>query len=221
MIETAALAELMKVERVKLVHAVHLPGKPEEARDSYIARHLPGYLLNLYSATLFNPDVIRDRSKPYPFMMPLGSTFIEYVKAANLQRGDRIVCYDERGVFIAPRVWWMLRAMGAQNVAVLNGGLPKWEAEGRDIESGELEYEEYQKGDFDYKLNEEMYYRFEDIKEWEENGRTSFNLIEARPGVEAPGKHIKGVTMMPFPSFQSTQHGYTTMKPKQEIKALF
>lgn len=67
-------------------------------------------------------------------------------------------------------------------MAVLNGGLPKWESEGHKVEKGELEYEEYQKGDFDYKLDEEMYYRFEDIRSWEKN-KGQFNLIEARPGV--------------------------------------
>lgn len=101
---------------------------------------------------------------------------------------------------------------------MLNGGLPKWESEGYEVAKGELEYEEYQKGDFDYKLNEEMYYRFEDIRNWEQN-KDSFNLIEARPKVSEAGKHIEGSQIMPYVNFQNkSEKGYTTMKSPQEIK---
>ena len=63
-----------------------------------------------------------------------------------------------------------------------------------------------------------MYYRYEEIKEWESN-QDSFNLIDARPGVAEPGKHIPGSAMMPYPEFQyKSDKGYTTMKDPKELK---
>ena len=59
-------------------------------------------------------------------MLPSKDQFISHMKALKIRKTDKIVCYDDRGVFISPRTWWMLRVMGAKDVSVLNGGLPKW-----------------------------------------------------------------------------------------------
>lgn len=85
---------------------------------------------------LFNADVIRDKSKPYPFMLPSEADFIEAMKGLGVARTDTIIVYDNVGVFISPRTWWMLTVMGATNVRVMNGGLVKWNAEKRAVEEG-------------------------------------------------------------------------------------
>lgn len=102
-----------------------MPGKGD-AREDYVKRHIPG-------AVFFPIDEIADRATPLPHMLPSPEAFEEAVGALGICEKDRVVVYDDQGLFSAARVWWTLRAMGAQNVAVLDGGLPKWLAEGRAV----------------------------------------------------------------------------------------
>src|SRR2546428_562627 len=82
-------------------------------------------------------DGVADRTTPLPHMLPTADAFAEAVGALGVGAGDRVVVYDTRGVVSAARVWWTFRAFGHDAVAVLDGGFPKWKAEGRPIESGE------------------------------------------------------------------------------------
>lgn len=109
---------------------------------------------------LFNADVIRDKSKPYPFMLPPEAEFVDAMKGLGVGRTDTIVVYDNVGVFASPRTWWMLTVMGATNVRVMNGGLPKWKAEKRDLEEGKAKITE-STGGYDYKFNPDLYATFE------------------------------------------------------------
>ncbi len=72
-----------------------------------------------------------------PHMMPDAQKFTDEVRKLGLSEDSVVVIYDSMGVFTAPRVWWMLRAMGFENCAVLDGGLPAWHKAGYDIESEE------------------------------------------------------------------------------------
>ncbi|MFN3538341.1 MAG: 3-mercaptopyruvate sulfurtransferase, partial [Brevundimonas sp.] len=87
-------------------------------------------------AVRFDIDAVADRASPLPHMLPSPEAFAAAVGAMGVDQDDHIVVYDERGLFSAARVWWMFRAMGARQVQVLDGGLPKWLAEGRPVESG-------------------------------------------------------------------------------------
>jgi thiosulfate/3-mercaptopyruvate sulfurtransferase len=69
-------------------------------------------------------------------MLPDAAQFAREVGALGISDGDTIVVYDGSGLGGAPRVWWTLRVFGARKVFVLDGGLPKWQAEGRPVESG-------------------------------------------------------------------------------------
>jgi thiosulfate/3-mercaptopyruvate sulfurtransferase len=108
----------------------HMPQLKRDPRAEFAAAHVPG-------AVFFDIDAIADHSTSLPHMLPGAETFAAAVGALGIGTGDRVVVYDVRGVVSAARVWWTFRAFGHDAVAVLDGGLKKWRAEGRPVESGE------------------------------------------------------------------------------------
>ncbi|HKB25257.1 MAG TPA: 3-mercaptopyruvate sulfurtransferase [Methylomirabilota bacterium] len=107
----------------------HMPHLKRDARAEFEAAHVPG-------AVFFDIDAIADTSSPLPHMLPTARTFAARVGALGIGARDLVVAYDTRGVVSAARVWWTFRAFGHDRVAVLDGGLPKWRAEGGPVESG-------------------------------------------------------------------------------------
>ena len=77
-------------------------------------------------------------ASPLPHMLPTPQAFADAVGKLGIGNADTVVIYDGAGVFSAPRVWWTFRVFGHDNVAVLDGGLPKWRREGRPTESGPM-----------------------------------------------------------------------------------
>lgn len=128
MVSTAWLAAHLDAPDVRVVDASwHLPGAGRDARAEYLAGHIPG-------AVFFDIDDISDTTSPLPHMAPPPEKFASRVKRLGLGDGARIVIYDSTGIFSAPRAWWLFRLMGHEDVRVLDGGLPKWTAEGRPLE---------------------------------------------------------------------------------------
>ncbi|WP_425408720.1 3-mercaptopyruvate sulfurtransferase [Hyphococcus sp.] len=124
------LAENLHRDNVKIIDASwRMPGQGN-ARDAFLKSHIPG-------AVFFDIDGIAAQSTDLPHMLPAPAAFENAAGDLGLTEKDEIVVYDDSGVFSAPRVWWTFRAMGHRRVAVLNGGLPGWRAEGRPTESGE------------------------------------------------------------------------------------
>jgi len=107
----------------------HMPQLQRDARAEFLAAHVPG-------AVFFDIDAIADRSTSLPHMLPTAEVFASAVGGLGIGTGDRVVVYDARGVVSAARVWWTFRAFGHDSVAVLDGGLRKWRAEGRPVERG-------------------------------------------------------------------------------------
>jgi thiosulfate/3-mercaptopyruvate sulfurtransferase len=107
----------------------HLPDSGRKAHDDYLNEHIPG-------ALFFDIDDIRDETSDLPHMLPSQVKFASRMKKMGIGDGMRIVVYDSHGLFSAARAWWTFRAMGHKDVAVLNGGLRKWKAEGRPLEDG-------------------------------------------------------------------------------------
>jgi thiosulfate/3-mercaptopyruvate sulfurtransferase len=107
----------------------YLPAMKRDGRAEYAAAHIPG-------AVFFDIDAVSDHSTDLPHMLPTEAQFAAAMGALGVSQDKEIVVYDGAGLFSAPRVWWTLRAFGARNVSVLDGGLPKWRAEGRPIGSG-------------------------------------------------------------------------------------
>ena len=127
------LADRLRDPSLRVVDASwYLPTTGRDARAEYLAGHLPG-------AVFFDIDAISDRGSPLPHMLPPPGQFAEHVAALGIGDGDDVVVYDGSGANLsAARVWWMFRAFGHERVAVLDGGLPKWRAEGRPLEVGEV-----------------------------------------------------------------------------------
>ena len=124
-IETAALAQCLKdADLVLLDGSMHLPTSGRNARKEYEAAHIPG-------ALYFDIDEIADKSNPLPHMLPKPEQFAAQVGRMGIGPDTRVVVYDSEGLYSAGRVWWMLRTMGHDTVAVLNGGLKKWKTADR------------------------------------------------------------------------------------------
>lgn len=98
-----------------------------DARAEYDAAHIPG-------ARFFDIDAIADPATPLPHMAPSPEMFVSRLRAMGIGDGHQIVVYDSTGLRSAARVWWNFRLMGKTDVAVLDGGFPKWQAEGRPVE---------------------------------------------------------------------------------------
>jgi thiosulfate/3-mercaptopyruvate sulfurtransferase len=108
----------------------YLPALKRDAKAEFLAGHIPG-------AVFFDIDAIADHSTDLPHMLPGAIQFSEAVGKLGIGTGDTIVVYDGAGLGGAPRVWWTFRIFGAKEVFILDGGLPKWKAEGRPVETGE------------------------------------------------------------------------------------
>src|SRR5690606_21972215 len=119
-------AHLDAPDLVVLDGSWHLPTAGRDARAEYAAEHIPG-------ALFFDIDEISDETSSLPHMLPSTVKFASRMKQMGIGDGMRIVVYDSTGMFSAARVWWTFRVMGHEDVAVLNGGLPKWKAEGRPL----------------------------------------------------------------------------------------
>ena len=105
----------------------YLPGANRNAKEEYENAHIPG-------ARFFDIDDISDARSAMPHMVPPVEKFISRMRQMGVGDGHQVVVYDGSGLFSAARVWWLFRLMGKSDVAVLDGGFVKWQAEGREIE---------------------------------------------------------------------------------------
>ncbi|QUJ75936.1 3-mercaptopyruvate sulfurtransferase [Sulfitobacter albidus] len=128
LVSTDWLAKHLKDPDLRILDASwYLPDAGRDARAEYDAAHIPG-------ARFFDIDEISDARSDLPHMAPPIEKFMSRMRAMGVGDGHQVVVYDGAGVLSAPRVWWLFRLMGQDNVAVLDGGLPKWLAEDRATE---------------------------------------------------------------------------------------
>jgi thiosulfate/3-mercaptopyruvate sulfurtransferase len=106
-----------------------LPNEDQDAAANFAAAHIPG-------AGFFDIDKVADNASGLPHMLPSPETFAETVSAMGIGDETLVVVYDQRGIFSAPRLWWMFRVFGHDKVQVLDGGLPGWIAAGGATEAG-------------------------------------------------------------------------------------
>ena len=133
LVSPAWLAErLGKPDVVVVDGSFYLPAMKRDAAAEYLAGHIPG-------AVRFDIDAIADHSIPLPHMLPSPEAFAQAVGALGISDHDTIVVYDGAGLFSSPRVWWTFRLFGAENVFILDGGLPRWKADGRPLEAGPVQ----------------------------------------------------------------------------------
>jgi len=114
---------------VVLDGSFYLPAMKRDAAAEYLAGHIPG-------AIRFDIDEVADHSSHLPHMLPSPEDFAAAAGKLGIGDHDTIIAYDAHGMFSSPRVWFTFRLFGADNVFILEGGLPKWKAEGRALESG-------------------------------------------------------------------------------------
>jgi thiosulfate/3-mercaptopyruvate sulfurtransferase len=107
----------------------YLATMKRDAEAEFLAGHIPG-------AQRFDIDTVKDASSDLPHMMPSATVFSAACRKLGIGDGKSVLIYDGAGLFAAPRVWWMFRTFGLERVFILDGGLPKWVAEDRPLETG-------------------------------------------------------------------------------------
>ena len=124
LVSTDWLAAHLKDPDLRILDASwYLPDAGRDAKADYAAGHIPG-------ARFFDIDEISDARSELPHMAPPVEKFMSRMRAMGVGDGHQVVVYDGTGLFSAARVWWLFRLMGQKNIAVLDGGLPKWVADG-------------------------------------------------------------------------------------------
>jgi thiosulfate/3-mercaptopyruvate sulfurtransferase len=132
-VSTAWLAENLAGPDLAIVDGTFfMPDEQRDAKAEYLAGHIPG-------AVFFDIDAIADHTTDLPHMLPAPKAFAEAMEKLGLGDGMRFVVYDACGLQGVARVWWTLRVFGAANVKILDGGLPRWKAEGRPLEQGPVD----------------------------------------------------------------------------------
>lgn len=129
LVSTDWLAERLDAPDIVIVDgSYYLPDAGRNARAEYDEQRIPG-------AVFLDIDEIADTSSPLPHMMPPAEKFSSRMRQMGIGDGMRVVVYDGAGLFSAARVWWMFRTFGHNDVAILDGGFPKWLAEGRPVDN--------------------------------------------------------------------------------------
>ncbi len=218
LVSTAWLADHLDAPDVRIVDASwFMPGTPRDPKEEFEAGHIPG-------AVFFDIDEISDETSPLPHMLASGVKFASRVRKLGLGDGARIVIYDSTGILPAARVWWNFRVMGHEDVVVLDGGLPKWVAEGRPLEDGPAAPQERH---FTPRLQADLVRNFDQIKRNLETGREQ--VIDARAAPRFNGEvpepraglksgHIPGSRNIPLAAILAAD---ATMLPAEQLKTVF
>ncbi len=130
LVTTEWLAGELGKSDIRVVDAsLFLPAHGRNARTEFEAAHIPG-------AVFLDLEEVADTASPLPYMLPRPEKFASRMQALGLGDGSRVIIYDNSPLKSAARAWWMLTLFGAHEVAILDGGFAKWQAEGRSLESG-------------------------------------------------------------------------------------
>lgn len=213
------LATHLDAPDVRVVDASwHMPQTGRNARAEYDTQHIPG-------AVFFDIDEIADADTDLPHMLPSPEKFASRVRKLGLGDGNRIVVYDSTGVSAAARVWWTFRVFGHEDVAVLDGGLGKWLAEGRPVTD---EASRPQERHFTARVNtfltrdrDQVAANIERRREQFLDARSigRFNGSEPEPRPELPSGHLPGSINVPFTRLLDMAD--KTMLPADEIREAF
>lgn len=211
-------ARLESPDLIVLDGSMHLPTSGRNARAEYAAEHIP-------EALFFDIDEIADKKNPLPHMLPSTAQFASQVKKMGIGDGSQIVVYDTEGLYSAARVWWMFRTMGHDDVAILNGGLKKWKAEGRPLtdEPPRLRQPRH----FTPRFNSALVRDADDVKAL--IGHATTQIIDARAAQRFAGSvpepraglrsgHIPSSRNVPFTTLLNADG---TLKDEAELREVF
>jgi len=208
---------LLNAPKVKLLDATYyLPNEDKNAAALFAESHIPG-------ARFFDLDKVADTASPLPHMLPSAPEFAAAMAGLGISSTDHIVVYDQRGMFSAPRLWWMLRVFGHDNVQVLDGGLPAWIAAGGSLQSGTPASSP---GRFTANLQPKMVRSLDDMQNnlksrqalmLDARGAARFyaQVPEPRPGMR--GGHIPGSVSLPYTELLADGH----FLPPEQLRAKF
>ncbi|MDJ0607853.1 MAG: 3-mercaptopyruvate sulfurtransferase [Kiloniellales bacterium] len=216
LVSTDWLASHLDAPDVRVVDAsYYLPHEGLDARQEFALHHIPG-------AVFFDIDEIADSGTDLPHMVPPPEKFSSRVRKLGLGDGVRIVVYDQRGMWSAPRVWWTFRYFGHHDIAVLDGGLVKWLAEGRPVEDGPARPSErhftprvdsFLLRDRD-QMMANLKSRREQVLDARSTGRFEGSAAELWPGRR--GGHIPGSLNLPFDRLLDRES--QTLRPAAELR---
>lgn len=218
LVSTAWLADHLDDPAVRIIDASHhLPTTGRKPRPEYDAEHVPG-------AAFFDIDGIADHATDLPHMLPDAATFAAGVGALGIGNGHKVVVYDTIGTTGAARVWWTFRVFGHRDVAVLDGGLPKWKAEGRPLSA---EPARHPAAAYEARLDaalvrsldqvrDNLQGRREQVLDARSEGRFRGRDPEPRAGLR--GGHIPGSCNLPSTALFRPDRSF---KPAEELERLF
>ncbi|MDQ3074666.1 MAG: 3-mercaptopyruvate sulfurtransferase [Pseudomonadota bacterium] len=193
--------------------SLFMPGDARDAAAEFAAAHIRG-------ALRFDIDALSDPSDAAPHMLPGTGAFGAAMVAIGVGRNDRIVVYDDSPLHSATRAWFMLRHYGADRVAILDGGLAKWRAEGRPLEQGAAEprRSRFDAVERDEIVTKALLRRGVDSPILDARSRARFggSAPDPRPGVAAG--HIPGARNLPFGELYRADG---TLKPDEELAFAF
>ena len=214
LVSTEWLAANLGNDAVRIVDASwYMPDQERDAKAEFTARHIPG-------AVFFDIDEIADRDSPLPHMMPDAEAFAASVGALGIGNGQRVVVYDTHGLFSAGRAWWMFRAFGHDNVAILNGGFPKWLREDRATGSGAPQPPPTR---FDARLDPGMVKDFDQVlaniesreaQVIDSRGSPRFTASVPEPRAWLRGGHIPGSVNLPYGDILKAEDGTLLAAPE-------
>jgi thiosulfate/3-mercaptopyruvate sulfurtransferase len=217
-VSTDWLAERLAAPDIAILDASwHLPSTGRNAKAEFMAERIPG-------AQFFDIDEISDTSSPLPHMLPSAEKFSSRVRKMGIGDGKKVICYDAHGLFSAARAWWMLRVFGHDDVAILDGGFPKWRAEGRPIEDGPPH--QPQERHFTAQFRSMMVRDKNEVREATKSGAVvadarspgRFRGEEPEPRKEVRGGHIPGARNVHYATLLKPDG---TLKSTEEIAKVF
>jgi thiosulfate/3-mercaptopyruvate sulfurtransferase len=218
LVSTDWLASHLKDPDLRVLDASwFMPDSGRDARAEYAAAHIPG-------ARFFDIDGISDQRSSLPHMAPPVEKFMSRMRAMGVGDGHQVVVYDGAGLFSAARVWWTFRLMGKMDVAVLDGGLPKWLAEGREVEDmPPVVRDRHMTVSRQNQLIKDVTQVAHaaklaqaEIIDARAAARFKGEVAEPRPGLRSG--HIPGSKNVPFATLLNADG---TMKPAAELKTVF
>jgi len=198
LVDTEWLAAHLDDPHIRIVDSsFKLPGIAPTAREDYDRGHIPG-------AVFFDIDEIAEPGTSLLHMIPSPELFARKMEQLGIGDDDRVIVYDSAGLSSAGRAWWMLRLFGHHNVALLDGGLPKWKAEGRPLETAVPNPPRRRfSARFDPALVRDkqallgnLSARREQVLDARAAGRFEGNVEETRPGLRRG--HIPGSRNLPY-----------------------
>ena len=218
LVSTEWLAARLGTPDIAIIDATWLlaPGDRKPAQE-FQERHIAG-------AFFFDIDEISDTASALPHMLPSPEKFASRMRQAGVMDGQRIVVYGNGALMAAARVWWTFRAMGHEDVVVLDGGLEKWLAEGRPTESGPAAQ---RRTHFRARKRDELVADAARVLDWSQNGGAQ--ILDARPAARFAGKApeprpglrsgaIPNSKNLPAPDLVNADG---TLKSRDELQAAF